>query len=58
MSNLFRIKIWKKGSNQYIGLPDYTVEVEDGDARKLTRLLDSFNSYFGDKTEEEMKRNE
>ena len=52
MSSLFRITIWKKGSNQYTSLPDYSIEVEDGDARKLTRLLNFIDSYLEDKTEE------
>ena len=41
MTTLFKITIWKKGTNQYTSTPDYQIDIEDGDTYKLTSLAES-----------------
>ena len=41
MTTLFEIDVWKKGTNQYTSMPDYQIDIKDGDTYKLTSLIES-----------------
>ena len=41
MTALCKISVWKKETNQYTSMPDYQIEIEDGDTHKLTSLIES-----------------
>ena len=40
MTTLFKIDVWKKGTNQYTSMPDYQIVIKDGDTYKLTSLIE------------------
>lgn len=58
MTTLAKINVWKRGTNQYTTLPDYQIEIEDGDAYKLTSLIESITilveRMYGNGTEEDV----
>lgn len=41
MTTLLKIKIWKKGTNQYTSMPDYQIEIEEGDSSKIGEVIDT-----------------
>ena len=41
MTTLFEIDVWKKGTNRYTSMPDYQIEIKEGDTYKLTSLIGS-----------------
>ena len=41
MTRLCKIKVWKKGTDRYTSMPDYQIEIEDGDTYKLTGLIEA-----------------
>ena len=41
MTTIFNIDIWKKGTNRYSSMPDYQIEISEGEIAKLTELIDA-----------------
>lgn len=46
MTTLLKINIWKKGTNKQTSMPDYQIDIEEGDSYKIRELIDSI---IGDK---------
>jgi hypothetical protein len=40
MTTLLKINIWKKGTNKETSMPDYQIEIEEGDSYKIRELID------------------
>jgi hypothetical protein len=49
MTTLLKLKIWEKGANQHVSLPDYRIDIDEGDSDMLRELIDAIR---GDKKEE------
>lgn len=41
MTTLLKINIWKKGTNQHTSMPDYQIEIEDGDTYIIGELIEA-----------------
>lgn len=39
MTTLLKIDIWKKGTNKYTSMPDYQIDIEEGDSNMLRELI-------------------
>lgn len=44
---LLKISVWKKDTNEYTSLPDYRIEIEEGDAYLISSILRSLDSLLG-----------
>lgn len=53
MSILLKISIWKKDTNQYTSMPDYQIEIKDGDSYIISSILRSLDSVLLEKAEGE-----
>ena len=58
MTTLFKINVWKKGTNQYTSMPDYQIEITEGDTYKLTSLIESVTLLMEKMIEERGKEDE
>lgn len=45
MATILKINIWKKGTNQYTSMPDYQIEIEEGDSYMLRELIDAIRGH-------------
>jgi hypothetical protein len=41
MTTVLKLKIWEKGTNQLVSLPDYRIDIEEGDSDMLRELIDA-----------------
>ena len=41
MTTLLKINIWKKGTNKQTSMPDYQIEIEEGDSYKVGELIEA-----------------
>ena len=55
MTALCKIDIWTKGTNEYTSMPDYRIEIKDGDTYKVTALIESL-TILAEKMIERMEK--
>jgi hypothetical protein len=41
MTTLLKINIWKRSTNRHTSMPDYEIEIEEGDSYKIGELIEA-----------------
>ena len=41
MTTILKINIWKKGTDQHTSMPDYQIEIKEGDSYMISGLIDA-----------------